>query len=186
MNSLNNLSLSNIFTENDSIVLKILLVFYILVGSSLIQPLLSKQWVKLVEDNRIIQHIIAILTLVALVTLLSEGKLDNVTILMYSLMGYLWFIFSTKLDVHWNIMIMILLVVAYLYENSTKQKNNLIDSDKVLTSEEKNKIKSNNSTYSNAFIVCIMFVTVFGAVMYSNKKEVQYGGGYSLLNFLLY
>jgi uncharacterized membrane protein len=186
MNNLDNLNLSNIFSENDSIVLKILLVFYILVGSSLMQPLLSKQWVALVEDNRIIQHIIGIVTLIALVTLLSEGKLDNITILMYSLMGYLWFIFSTKLDVHWNIMIMILLVVAYLYENSTKQKNKLIDSDKILTEEEKNKIKSKNSTYSNAFIVCIMLVTVFGAVMYSNKKEVQYGGGYSLINFLLY
>jgi hypothetical protein len=177
----------NITDENNpNVLLKVLVVFYILIGSSLIQPLLSKQWRNLVDNNRIVQHIIGITTLIALTTLLSNGMLDNVTIVIYSLVGYLWFIFSTKLDVHWNIIIMILLVMAYMHYNSLQQANNIVYSDKNLTPEEKNKITKQNSSNSLFIMLGILVVTIVGVTMYSNKKEVQYGGGYSIVNFLLY
>lgn len=182
MNNIINISDEN----NPNVLLKVLVVFYILIGSSLIQPLLSKQWLKLVEDNRIIQHIIGITTLIALTTLLSEGKLDNMTIVIYSLMGYLWFIFSTKLDVHWNITIMILLVFAYMHYNSLQKTNAILYSDKNLSDEEKQSIAQKNSTNSLFVMLGIFVVTIVGVTMYSNKKEIQYGGGYSIINFLLY
>lgn len=172
--------------NNPNVLLKVLVVFYILIGSSLIQPLLSKQWRKLVENDRIIQHVIGITTLIALTTLLSEGKLDNMTIIIYSIMGYMWFIFSTKLDVHWNIVIMVLLVIAFMYYNTLEHKNSLVYLDKNLTLEEKQKITEKNSLNTIFIMFGIFLVTVIGVMFYSNKKEVQYGGGYDIINFLLY
>lgn len=177
----------NISDENNpNVLLKVLVVFYILIGSSLIQPLLSKQWRNLVENDRIIQHIIGITTLIALTTLLSDGKMDNMTIVIYSIIGYLWFVFSTKLDVHWNIIIMILLVVAFMHYSSLQQANQIVLSDKNLLPEEKLKITHKNTIDSLFFMLGIFVVTIIGVTMYSNKKEIQYGGGYSLINFLLY
>lgn len=182
MNNIINISDEN----NPNVLLKVLVVFYILIGSSLIQPLLSKQWLKLVEDSRIIKHIIGLTTLIALTTLLSEGKLDNLTIVIYSLIGYLWFIFSTKLDVHWNIIVMILLVIAYMNYNSSQQANFILYSDKNLSDEEKQSIYKKNLTNSLFIMLAVFVVTIVGVIMYSNKKEVQYGGGYDIVNFLMY
>lgn len=182
MNNIINISDEN----NPNVLLKVLVVFYILIGSSLIQPLLSKQWRKLVDDSRMMQHIIGITTLIALTTLLSEGKLDNMTIIIYSVIGYLWFIFSTKLDVHWNVIIMILLVIAFMYYNSLQQANTILYSDKNLTDDEKQSIAQKNSRNSLFVMLGLFVVTIVGVTMYSNKKEVQYGGGYSIINFLLY
>lgn len=180
------INMNNDDKSNPSVLLKVLVVFYILIGSSLLQPLLSKQWKELVSDNRIVQHIIGITTLIALTTLLSDGKMDNITILLYSLVGYLWFIFSTKLDVHWNIAIMIMLTIAYLYYNSLERKNKLTEQDKILTESEKQTIIKSNSNNTLIVMLVILIVTVGGVTLYSNKKEVQYGGGYSLINFLFY
>ena len=172
--------------NNPDILLKVLVVFYIIIGSSLIQPLLSKQLRHLVDNNRILQHIIGFTTLIALTVLLSEGKLDNNMIIIYSLIGYIWFIFSTKLDIHLNLIIMILLFVAYICYNSIQTLNSNIIFDKNLTNEEKNKIIKENSRMTLCAIIFILLSTILGVTLYSNKKEVQYGGGYDIVKLLLY
>jgi hypothetical protein len=177
---------NSLFEGNNSAIIKILLIFYLLIGNSALHPLLSKQWNKMLENNRLIQHLIGFITMITLVTLMGEGKMDNFTILTYSAIGYLWFIFSTKLDIHWNVIVMILLVIAYLYENSLLIKENESKSDKVLNDEEKNFIKQKNCSRRTYILLGILGVTLLGVFLYSHKKEVQYGGGYSMLNFLLY
>ncbi len=167
-------------------IVKILLLFNVLISGSLLKPLLSKQWNEMVQNNRLIQHIIGLTTMITLVTLISEGHSDYLHIIAYSLAGYLWFILSTKMDIHWNIMVMILLLGSYLYENSLKVKDNKTDEDKVLSEEEKNIIKNKNSDKNMYMVIGALTAILFGVYMYSNKKEVQYGGGYSLVNFLLY
>jgi hypothetical protein len=73
-----------------------------------------------------------------------------------------------------------------MHYNSLQQANNIVYSDKNLTPEEKNKITKQNSSNSLFIMLGILVVTIVGVTMYSNKKEVQYGGGYSIVNFLLY
>lgn len=170
--------------ENSSSIIKVLLIFYLLIGNSALQPLLSKQWRNLVEDNRMVQHIIGFTTIVALVALV--GEYNNTQIIIYSLFGYIWFLFSTKMDIHWNVIVIVLLLLAYLYDNSNKMKNTEIELDKVLTHEEKMRIKKQNNSNMIYVLLGIFGLTILGMFMYSNKKEVQYGGSYGLVNFLLY
>ena len=165
-------------------IVKVLLLFYVLIGNSMLQPLLSKQWKKMVEESRVIQHIIGLTTIIALIILLSDGHVSSADILLYSLIAYIWFLFSTKLDIHWNIIVIVLLLMAYLYENTLKFKEINTFNDKILTEEEKKNIQKNNCNKRMYFMIGILLVTITGVLVYANKKEIQHGGGYNTLNFL--
>ena len=167
-------------------IIKILLVFYLIMGSSLTQPLLSKQWVTLVQDNRLIQHLLGLITMIILVTLTVKETVELDKIIFYSLIGYLWFIFSTKMDIQINIIIMIIILMGYFYERSIKSKQILIQNDKILSEEQKQIMLHTNDNTKKYIFVGLIGLTILGMFMYSNKKDVQYGGGYSLVNFLLY
>lgn len=165
---------------------KIMLIFYVLISGSALFPLLSKQWKRNLENDRIAQHVLGIMTMLALVILVSDGKFSIQRILSYTAIGYLWFILSTKLDLQWNIMIMGSLITFCLYQNIIKNKSEKIKNDKYLGEEDKDRLeKEEKSKYIYAMVAIISF-TIGGTVLYSNKKEGQYGGGYSLANFLLY
>jgi hypothetical protein len=171
----------------DSIsITKILLFFYLLVSNSLINPLLSKQWKKTIENNRLMQHMIALMTMITLAVLIDEGKNDYFTIMMYSIIGYLWFIFSTKIDIHFNMIIMAGLLGCYLYENHIKIENDKINKDSVLTLEQKEELSKKNKNKQTYLTFLIFILIIIGMFMYSNKKEEQYGGSYNLVNFLLW
>lgn len=172
---------------NSISITKILLLFYVLTTNSLLQPLLSKQWKKLVENDRIIQHIIGFVTVLTITILVNEGEINYYNTITYSIIAYLWFIFSTKMDIHFNIIIICGLLGCLLYENDMKFKINKIKTDKILT-EEKKIILIEESYHKFKILMGIMMVSViFCMVLYSGKKEGQYGGGnYSLYRFLLY
>lgn len=172
--------------SNSVSITKILLLFYILTTNSLLQPLLSKQWKKMVENDRIIQHIIGLTTIITITILINEGTIDYYSIITYSAIAYIWFIFSTKMDVHFNIIIICGLLGCYLYENNIKLEENKIKDDVIL--DENKKIILMKKQYENHKYLMgfIMIMIVIGMFMYSQKKEGQYGGGYSLSHFLLY
>lgn len=165
---------------------KIMLIFYVLTSGSALFPLLSKQWKRNLENDRIAQHILGIMTMLALVILVSDGKFSIQRILSYTAIGYMWFILSTKLDLQWNIMIMGSLITFCLYQNIIKNKNDKIKIDKYLKDEDKEKIEKDEKWKYIYIMIAIILFTLGGTVLYSNKKEGQYGGGYSLMNFLLY
>lgn len=172
---------------NQISLVKIILVFYILVGSSLLVPLFSRQWKDTLENNRMAQHMVGLTTMIALVALLNNGKLTNVAVIIYGLLGYLLFILSTKMDIHWSVIIVILLLVAYMYENSNELRNYQIDTDNALTDDEKKRIKKSNSSWILYISSGIMVVILVSVYLYSQKKMEQYGGGqFDLVKFLLY
>lgn len=165
---------------------KIILMFYLLISSSSLFPLLSKQWKKEINKSRILQHILGFITMLSLAILVSNGKFSNQRIFIYSIAGYLWFIMSTKIDLHWNIAIIILLIAFVLYQDMQKNKDKQMKHDKNITEYEKDEItKNNKKNYFNITIILIL-LTLGGTLLYSQKKEGQYGGGYSLFNYLLY
>ncbi len=171
---------------NSVSITKILLLFYVLISNSLLQPLLSKQWITTVKNNRLIQHIIGITTMLTLSILVSEETEEYTNLIMYTIFGYLWFIFSTKMDIHFNVMIIVLLLANYMYDNYLKMENKKTLKDNILSDDIKNSLITKNTEKSYYVMFSVMALIVGGMFMYSEKKEVQYGGGYSIVNFLLY
>ena len=177
----------DIFEKNKDFSLnKIILAFYILISSSALFNLLSKQWKKTLENDRIAQHLLAIMTMLSLTILVSNGQFSIQRIFVYTAIAYMWFIFSTKMDIHFNIIMIGSLIAFYLYQNTVQNENAKIKEDTNLSEDEKLKIQQNKKNNYVYLTGAILLITLAGTIFYSNKKEVQYGGGYSLMNFLLY
>lgn len=172
---------------NSISITKIILLFYVLLNTSLLQPLLSKQWTKTVKNNRLIQHIIGFTTILTISTLIAGENEEYSNLILYTVLGYLWFIFSTKMDIHLNIIIVILLLANYMYGNYLSNENKKIKNDNILTREEKDFLINKNLQKDTYIMFILMACIVGGMFIYSNKKEIQYGGGkYNFVNFLLY
>lgn len=166
--------------------MQILLLFYLIASSSALFPLLAKQYKQILESNKIAQHILGLLTFLTFTIYISNGEFSIHRIFTYTMIGYLLFIFTTKLDLPMIIVILGILVSLYLYQDMNKHEELIIMNDKVLSFNEKQeniiKLKKNDKYCFGILIVLI----IGGTLIYSHKKEIQYGGNYNLTNYLLY
>ena len=177
--NINYLSQSNISLS------RALLVFYVLIASQYTNGLMGKQLKTFFEENRIAQHIIGFIMMLVLIMQIG-GVMEIDRALIYSIIGYVWFILTTKLDIQWNLIIIFMLLVGYLYESRMINKEDELKNDKVLTTEEKTNVITNNSNIKTYMVIGILIVTLLGTFLYSQKKQIQYGGSYNMLTFLFY
>lgn len=186
--STNNITndLTVIHTKDNTISLsKILFLLYIAISSNYASNLMSKQLKDHIENNRITQHIIGIMTLYVLIS--HIGGISDIQItLKYTIITYLLFLFTTKLDLHFNMAILCCLFVWYLYENKINNNEYNINNDKLLTDVQKKTMINKNTEYKKYFVLSILLITVIGTTLYSSKKEVQYGGGFDIITYMLY
>lgn len=184
INEVNDESINSDNYDKSISLTKFLMVFYILIATNNASNLMAKQLQEYIKDNKIIQHIIGFMALVILITLFA-GPIDTKDALFYGIIGYAWFIFTTKLDIHWNIIILILLFIGYMYENNMNIRIIEIKSDKNLTHEKKQSLIKDISHIRNWIVGGIMVVTLTGTLFYSHKKHEQYGGGYDVFTYIL-
>lgn len=165
--------------------IKIILLLYVILSSQSITSLLSKRYTEFIQSNRMIQHLICFITIFTLFTLFIDD-MDLSEMLIYSIIGYLLFLLTTKVDIHLNLIILILGISLLVYLKFVDSKNEIVNTDKILSDFEKNKIVKGNNI--NTFIAFggIIIVIIISVLLYSNKKTVQYGGGYDPIKFLFY
>lgn len=165
---------------------KFLLVYYLLLYSPTTSNLLSKQMKSLIEENRLVQHLIGLITMIVLVLTISGDNISNISAVIYGFLGYVLFILSTKLDIHWNIILLSLLLVGYFYEKSLNNKTKQVLLDRILSEDEKTNIISFVKNKQMIGIGALLLITVIGVYLYNDKKHIQYGGGFSWTKFFLY
>lgn len=161
-----------------------ILIFYLLIGSSYVKELYSGQMKDFLSNNRYAQHFIGF-TMMLIIIGSILGVKDPKRLTVFSILGYFWFILTTKLDVHWNMAIIALLILGYLYENNLDEKEEEVKEDDNLTNEDKEKVVSNNLNIRKIIIGSVFAVTIVGTLFYSNKKLGQYGGNFDIEKFLL-
>jgi hypothetical protein len=176
--------MENIKKFNGSIIIKSFLLFY-LINLNSPNNLLSKQMNNFIQDNRMIDHIIKFITLYVLMILLDVTN-NHIYALMYSITIYFWFIFSTKLDIHLNLIVLAILFFSFLNNNRLNEYINDIMEDKILTDENKKIIINNQKNYSMEILIIILLITCTGNILYSNRKELQYGGGFDPIKYIFY
>ena len=178
--------MDNILNTDSGSLARVLLIFYVLVASNYTHNLMGKQLQNYLEENRIAQHIIAFIMMLVLIIIVGKVK-DFKKALAYSLLGYLWFIFTTKMDIQWNLIIIISLLIIFMYENNMIDKEIQSKKDVNLNDEEIKNIKNNNNEIKTYVIIGVIIITLIGMYLYINKKEGQYGGGeFDIIKFLLY
>ena len=167
----------------------ILLLLYIIISSSYCTNLFSKDFKDAIENNKYVQHLMLILLIMALLAIFGNPfsiGLDNnyfFNIIIMTLLIYVWFIIITKLDLGWNIIIIILLAIYFLYDNyNINNINNNMDNPN-LSIYDKSNIINNYSINNNLILVTIFSITIIGLFFNFNEKKVQYGGGLNLFKY---
>ena len=112
---------------------------------------------------------------------ISTNHTFNIVII--TLLIYVWFILTTKLDLAWNIAIIILLAIYFLYESKRTVDINIELKDTLITNENKSEIIKTFIQTNNYILITIFGVTLIGTLFYSAEKQVQYGGGFNITNF---
>ena len=170
--SLNDIFNINSKTESKSSLIKPLLLFYLTLGSKYTNKLLTDKFDKFIS-NRYITHLIAFITL--LVIIIEIGQISDIkNSLIYTSIGYLWFIFTTKLSLNWNILIIVSLLGGYLYETNLNNKNNRLKNDESLDENIIYKIYKDNLKSKTNFNLVLFFATLVGTIYYIQKISSKY------------
>jgi len=169
--------------NNKTSIAKVLFVFYVLLLLGNANKLLPHQTKDFFDKDRYAQHFLGIATFFVLITMMVDDISMNEAF-VYTLLGYTWFIFSTKVDLHWNLIMLILLFAVYVYEQNAKVYTDNMENDRVLTIEEKQKQKREINKTKIWMSSSLILITVLGTYFYSTKKHEQYGGGYDILTYI--
>lgn len=163
---------------------KALFIFYLFIANNYTKELYSGQLTDFIKENRLVQHFIGFLTLVIIIMMTADVK-DPTTAFIYGIMGYTFFIMTTKVTLEFNLVILTLLFLGFLYENILDDKEEMAYEDPVLTNEERKKIKKKNREYKEKIFYLIALITIVGMTSYLLHKRSEYGDQFSLSQFLL-
>jgi len=133
-----------------------LLGLYLGLGLNQCSDLLPNKMKKLINDNKIIQHIIGFIIILVIMNI-TYHNMNYINLVTCSLFIYIMFIFSTKMDLRFTIVIITILSLLMI----------------------NNKIKNNFLVYGLGSLFLI------GVFLYYNKKIVQYGGNFNIGDFII-
>jgi ABC-type enterochelin transport system permease subunit len=171
---------------------RIVLLTYIILASSYCSNLFSHGLKQAIESNRMVQHLILLILIMTLMIIfgnpfgLQLTYNDQFNTIIMSLLVYVWFIMTTKLDLAWNVSILIILTMYFLYESKKISDYQVILADPNLDSNKKKELFDSFNDLQKYLLVTIFGVTLAGTYFYVNEKQVQYGGGFNLYNFFFY
>jgi hypothetical protein len=171
---------------------RIVLLTYVILASQYCSNLFSHGLKEAIESNRMVQHLILLILIMTLMIILGNPLGVEVTnnhqfnVIIMSLLVYVWFILTTKLDLTWNVSILIILCIYFLYESKKISDYKIILSDKNLDLGKKKELLDSWDLIQKTLIGLIASITAIGTYFYANEKQVQYGGGFSLVNFFFY
>jgi hypothetical protein len=138
------------------------------------------------------QHLILLILIMTVMTIFGNPlgvqitKNEQGNMIIMSLLVYVWFIMTTKLDLTWNISILIILTMYFIYESQKVSDYNIMLRDDNLSIEKKKELLDSYNQLQSYVLLGIFGVTLTGTFLYANEKQGQYGGGFSYLNFFFY
>jgi hypothetical protein len=184
---MNNNGISN---SNFSIA-KIILLTYVILASSYCTNLFSKSLRESIEQNRFVQHIVLLILIMTLLsifnvtTYLNISTCPEINTIITSFIIYVWFIMTTKLDIAWNLAILVILTVYFLYENRKETEMNSIANDGNLSIDKKHELLSQYADTQKYLMMAIFGITLTGTMLYADEKQTQYGGAFDPMKFVI-
>jgi predicted negative regulator of RcsB-dependent stress response len=152
--------------------------------STVAPNLMSKQMREFINTNRIAQHIVGFTTVLILIDWKFK-QIDFINSIIYALIIYSLFVLSTKMDIHFSILFLILLGFLYYNDRQTDKKIMSLEFDKILDKDERDKIVKVFTSNKIFLIVLGLIGLTIGTGLYWRKKDGQYGGNFSWNKFLI-
>jgi hypothetical protein len=160
-----------------------LLIFYIIIINCFTHDLISKQVKRMIETNRYTQHIISILMLFIIIVLLLK---TNISIsILYTIIGYILYILTTKMDIQINIIVFIILLCGFIYEHTNILKEEEMNNDPILLEEDKNRIKQESNSHKIILLFFSILIIGIGTFLYYDRKIIQHAGHFSNYSYFI-
>lgn len=149
---------------------KSLFVLYLMISSNFLGSLFGCQVQDLMTNNMLLKHLLGFLTLYFFVSLVDPSQYSPLQKLMFTVLIYLCFVLSTKLDSKaWIVFITLLALVYILY----------IIKDSIQDEDAKKFISASQLT-----LVCSsILVLILGSIYYLGEKKLEYGKDFSYAKF---
>jgi hypothetical protein len=169
---------------------KIFLLVYIIISSNMLINVVNRSIIKEIENNKMLQHMILIILVMSIIIITGSDKGYRVSgnyiinMLTITLMVYIWFIMLMKLDIGYQLSIVLILMIYIIYITNNERKLEMTIRDENIDIEKKIIINKMNNIIENYGLLIIFGLTAIGTVLYDSEKQVQYGGGYNLTKFL--
>lgn len=159
-----------------------LFILFVIVGGNYISQLFPCRLQSFLEGNMAAKHVLGFFTLLLFVELSNAaGDDDGVgwrTVLVRSIMLYVWFVFTTTMDPSVFFVLIGLLALLYvlrLYVNELDTKANVDDIKRVALLRK---------LESWLYYTCIS-VTVFGVIAYYGRKKHELGVKFDITRFFV-
>jgi hypothetical protein len=171
---------------------RIVLLTYIILASQYCSNLFSHGLKEAIESNRLVQHLILLILIMTLMIIFGNPlnveftNNEQFNIIIMSLLVYVWFVMTTKLDLTWNVCILIILTIYFLYESKKVSEYKIILNDPNLDVLKKKELFDSFDKLQKYMLLTIFGITLTGSFLYANEKQVQYGGGFSMFRFFFY
>jgi len=171
---------------------RIVLLTYIIIASNSCTNLFSKGLQQAIQDNRMVQHLILLILIMSLIIIFGNPLGTNITnneqlnIVIMTLLVYVWFIMTTKLSLAWNVGILILLAIYFLFESKQISETSEIMRDTNLSKDKKEELYKLFMHHQQYLMLAIFGVTLTGTFFYSNEQKEQHGGGFSYYRYFFY
>lgn len=158
--------------------IKGIMVFYLLIVANFLAPLFNCRLQDVLENNMILKHLFAFLTLFFFVVFVEPEHSDKTFKyqILLTIGLYIWFIFTTKMEIHAFALFIIVLFGLYLF-NIYFDKNG-----KDFKHDKKEDIKEKVNKLG---LILSIIITVIGFTSYVGQKKVEFGSRFSWTDFFL-
>lgn len=175
-------SIKSIFSseENNHQLTKGLLIFYLALAGNYLGDLFSPQMQRLFDKNRWVKHIIG-LTTMSVSVVYGAGITEMNRMVAYTVVCYVMFLLSTKMDVQWNMLLLALLLAGYVIDNN---RSNLIGDAE--DSEEAAAQISKYNKEQDRILMVMLVVTLIGTALYARRQSVEHGADFNLIKYIFY
>lgn len=170
---------------------RVALMSYLILASPYCTNLFSSSLKTEIENNRYAQHLILLVLIITLLIMFGNpfgfevGDNNLLSSIITGLVVYIWMIFTTKLDLRYNIGIVIILFLYFLYESRKITVYRNIKDDTTLTIQKKEELIQSYNKNQKYLLWLIGGITVFGVfINFNTIKTTQMGGG--KVNYLNY
>jgi len=154
-----------------------LATFYLIIAANFLAPLFGCRFQEFIEANFMVRHYIGFLTMLLFVRLTSATNSTFKNILGSSLIIYLWFIATTRVNFStWLIIITIVSILFFIhyYESSDKGPD-----------YKKTEFDTYLPEIKNVLIIALAAITLTGMILYAGEKKLEYGKKFNWQTFFI-
>lgn len=151
-----------------------LLLFYIAIATNFIADLYSKPLRKFLKDNRFMHHIIGYLVLLYSISY-TTFRTDWMNVFLFTLIMYIWFILTTKMDLIFTLLVVVCLAVGFILNTHLTEHTDAQDT-------EINKLRK----YEKYIMYAAIGITLIGTGKFLIEKYTKFGSNFSVVKFLFY